>query len=1323
MATYDLTSSIPAASSLAAGDILNCPYSGAKKEITLPKGKYKLEVWGAQGGYRSNSTYGGKGGYSYGTINLPAPTTVYLYAGGFPGNTNSSAGTGTTRAGGFNGGGSRYGYYGGGGGSDIRIGQDSLYARVIVAGGGGSDGATSKQGMYGGGASGGSSNQSFGSGGGGGTQTAGGAGGSGNAGSFGQGGQGKYASRGYAGAGGGGWYGGGGSYPDGSGDDDRGGGGGSGYILTSSSSKPSNYLLGSEYYLTDAAMVAGNASFKDYSGSTVTGHSGHGACRITVIEIFKDEKDSKNLYLKTDAKSSLPSGYIELPYIESNGTQYINTNFKPNQNTRIVMNFQIKTTASTWECIFGTRDSSDNTNTFAFWNDTSNAFGIYYKSSGNIDYFSSTTSTDGKITIDINKNLSTLNNQILNLSTQSFSSSYPVYLSAVNNAGTAQYYSNLKIYKCKIYDNGTLIRNYIPALRTSDSKAGLYDLVNKVFYPDAAGGNFIYNRNNYLDNNTIYYIKGDSATTNLGKSGTITNSNVTSTPNDILYFNGSNTKLTLSNNITIGTGDWTVDWWEYQLAATENSAVYHNETRFGCLIGYTHANKIWAYLSSNNSSWDITLDSGLEMGTVKLNEWVHRAAIRKGSNFYFFENGQLKNTVSSSASIINNGLAVLGRYYDGTNYWWNGYLKHFRISNCARWTSDFTPPSLEMGYGTNYSKITKSYIKVPKNQTASFDDAYYPLNYIESSGTQWINTNFTPKNDSSIFIDAEALKNDDHAALCTARSSASTSANTIMILVHGDGYWCVDRGSTASNRKKFEKLSLTGRVNVHLNKHHISFNDGEFTNNYSTTDSFTCANVLTLLCDQDNDRYYMKARIYACKIWDNGTLVRDYVPALRKSDNMAGLYDLVNKVFYTDAAGGNFIYNTDATNGFYIKGDGSINNLGNGGTITNSNVNNDQGSLYFNGTNSKITLSSSVTDGNDWTIDYWEYRLNVNDDSCAYHQLASTSGAYGLLLGYCSSTTSMTVQQLYASNNGTSWTISGVASGNKKVNEWVHRAFVKKGSKIYTFENGKLYATIDIAFNIPKATNPTLGIYAYTGGTVFYSNMYMKQFRASSFARWANDFTPPKLNKDNQWRPIESIYLKTNNPSGYTRLEYLESTGTQYTDTGLIPNQNTKTVIDCILPTTSSGSYYICGARQESYVGNYSLQTTSGMYYSKHGTADVSLSIPSIDHRMKFIKDGHVFSVDGNLGYNTPVNFTSPNSMYIFACNSAGSIYGLTPCRIYRVQIYQDGTNLSRDMVPVLRNSDKKTGFYDLVNSKFYPNLGTTAEFNFIYSNGWEKIT
>lgn len=265
-------------SSVVVDSVLNYAYTGSSQNVELLPGKYKLEVWGAQGGYRSSSSYGGRGGYSVGTIALTENTKFFIYVGG-SGNTGGTSG-------GFNGGGSRATYNGGGGGTDFRIGSDSLYARVIVAGGGGSDGATNKNGLYGGGTSGGSASQSYGSGGQGGTATSGGAGyssGANTPGSFGKGGQGYNRSSGYGGAGGGGWYGGAGSYPDSSGDDDRGGGGGSGYVYTSStaSNYPSGCLLSSKYYLTDASTIAGNASIPATSSGTETGHSGNGYARIT----------------------------------------------------------------------------------------------------------------------------------------------------------------------------------------------------------------------------------------------------------------------------------------------------------------------------------------------------------------------------------------------------------------------------------------------------------------------------------------------------------------------------------------------------------------------------------------------------------------------------------------------------------------------------------------------------------------------------------------------------------------------------------------------------------------------------------------------------------------------------------------------------------------------------------------------------------------------------------------------------------------------------------------------------------------------------------
>lgn len=275
-------------SNIKTGDILNFDYTGAVQSVTLPKGTYKLECWGAQGGNRSQDsasatvTGSGLGGYSIGILTLTQLTTCYIYVGGQGGMSSS---TGNVKVeGGFNGGGfashesTGEPGNGGGGATDVRIAQDSLYARIIVAGGGGGSGEDNETGGYGGGETGGagSGNTSL-------TQASQTSGGT-NSFGFGLGGN-TY----NGGAGGGGWYGGASRYSVSSystGSDSEGGGGGSGYVYTSSTAKnyPSGCLLNSSYYLTDAQTIAGNNSFVSPTGSSETGHSGNGYCRITVIE-------------------------------------------------------------------------------------------------------------------------------------------------------------------------------------------------------------------------------------------------------------------------------------------------------------------------------------------------------------------------------------------------------------------------------------------------------------------------------------------------------------------------------------------------------------------------------------------------------------------------------------------------------------------------------------------------------------------------------------------------------------------------------------------------------------------------------------------------------------------------------------------------------------------------------------------------------------------------------------------------------------------------------------------------------------------------------
>ena len=135
--------------------------------ISLKKGKYRFELWGAQGGdsryvneKRNRENSGGKGAYVAGTISLRSSHYFYLYVGG-KGENQTSLDELVYSKGGYNGGGKggselrneevRESSAGGGGATDIRLlygtSNEALQSRIIVAAGGG--GASSTNGING----------------------------------------------------------------------------------------------------------------------------------------------------------------------------------------------------------------------------------------------------------------------------------------------------------------------------------------------------------------------------------------------------------------------------------------------------------------------------------------------------------------------------------------------------------------------------------------------------------------------------------------------------------------------------------------------------------------------------------------------------------------------------------------------------------------------------------------------------------------------------------------------------------------------------------------------------------------------------------------------------------------------------------------------------------------------------------------------------------------------------------------------------------------------------------------------------------------------
>lgn len=181
---------------------------------------------------------------------------------------------------------------------------------------------------------------------------------------------------------------------------------------------------------------------------------------------------------------ALASGYTQLEYIQSSGTQYIDTGFAPKNTSRVIMSFEF--TENSTGAAFMCRDSNNSSNLFGVFNIS----GTFRSDFGTTKVsFSSSLSPLQKLTIDRNKNVCTIGSETVTNTDATFTSPRSLFLLASNDNGTAAYFGKGKLYSCKIYDNGTLIRDYIPCKNASGT-VGLWDDVNSVFYTNAGTGTF-----------------------------------------------------------------------------------------------------------------------------------------------------------------------------------------------------------------------------------------------------------------------------------------------------------------------------------------------------------------------------------------------------------------------------------------------------------------------------------------------------------------------------------------------------------------------------------------------------------------------------------------------------------------------------------------------------------------------------------------------------------------------------------------------------------------------------------------------------------------
>lgn len=183
-------------------------------------------------------------------------------------------------------------------------------------------------------------------------------------------------------------------------------------------------------------------------------------------------------------------------------------------------------------------------------------------------------------------------------------------------------------------------------------------------------------------------------------------------------------------------------------------------------------------------------------------------------------------------------------------------------------------------------------------------------------------------------------------------------------------------------------------------------------------------------------------------------------------------------------------------------------------------------------------------------------------------------------------------------------------------------------------------------------------------------------------------------------------------PSEYQQVEYLQSTGSQYIDTGYTFDKPLWRIeADCVFDNVNNnhmfGMYYGYEPNVVVYGGVYQGNNTN--YQIVNSTIPAGTRVTAIiDITDKSIS---INSATDSFYHEYAGDFGPTSSVYkfvLFACWSTwtNALWGYGQGKIYRIKWFSDD-DLVFDFVPCYRKLDNKPGMYDMVSGTFKTNVGT----------------
>ena len=183
------------------------------------------------------------------------------------------------------------------------------------------------------------------------------------------------------------------------------------------------------------------------------------------------------------------------------------------------------------------------------------------------------------------------------------------------------------------------------------------------------------------------------------------------------------------------------------------------------------------------------------------------------------------------------------------------------------------------------------------------------VEYLKSTGTQWIDTGFSPTSDTSVEIGYKT----ENAQLNTALfgSRITYDDRSYCIWANASGKIRFDYTSSGHDNKDGPNSIARRWVDVSKRKNRNFVDDIECSAN--ETNIFSCQDTAYLFGMRDNNKanWLISAQVAYCRIYENGVIVRDFIPV--RVGDVGYLYDRVSGQLFGNSGTGAFIIGPDKT--------------------------------------------------------------------------------------------------------------------------------------------------------------------------------------------------------------------------------------------------------------------------------------------------------------------------------------------------------------------------------------------------------------------------